>query len=152
MGWLRAYAWWTLVLVAAIFVAFGIGDLLIGFTWDPGIPLALTGLTPGQIEAESAAAYRMLEFGTRSGGVNLIVIGLLFTVVLLIGFRSSQRWAWWSMWLMPAWLSAVAGLHLAFGIAPGQAPPPPLISGATLAVLTAAILLVSAPRFRDQPA
>ena len=38
-------------------------------------------------------------------------------------------------------------LNLAFGVAPGQAPPTPMISGPIFAVLAAAILLVSAPRF-----
>ena len=41
--------------------------------------------------------------------------------------------------------------HLAFGIAPGQAPPTPMISGPIVALLAAALLLVSAPRFVGRP-
>jgi hypothetical protein len=37
--------------------------------------------------------------------------------------------------------------YLIAGVQPDQPPPPPMISGPILAVLAAAILLVSAPRF-----
>jgi hypothetical protein len=48
----------------------------------------------------------------------------------------------------PARMAAsVFVLILAVGVAPGQAPPNPMLSGPIIAVLSAAILLVSAPRF-----
>lgn len=38
------------------------------------------------------------------------------------------------------------------GVAPGQTPPPPMISGPIIAGIAAAILIVSAPRFfADSP-
>src|SRR5207249_2826313 len=43
--------------------------------------------------------------------------------------------------------AAVCALILAIGVAPGQPPPTPMFSGAFIAVLSAALLLVSAPRF-----
>ncbi|MGH2381337.1 MAG: hypothetical protein ACRDG7_08965 [Candidatus Limnocylindria bacterium] len=151
MSWLRRHSWWGLFAIAVLFVLFGIGDLLIGFTWDPGIPLGLVGLTPAELESQSAAGYRMLEFGTRGGGLNLIVIGVLFMAVLLAGVRRSQRWAWWTMWSMPAWMASGVLLNLAFGVAAGRAPPPPMISGLILTIVAAMILLVSAPRFFRSP-
>ncbi len=92
-------------------------------------------------------AYRLLGFGTRIGGANLTVIGTLLTTVLLVPFRRGERWAWWAMWVLPAWALSVLFLYLAFGVAPGQAPPPPMISGPIFAAISAAILLISAPHF-----
>ena len=43
--------------------------------------------------------------------------------------------------------ASVFVLIMAVGVAPGQAPPNPMISGPIIAVLSAAILLISAPRF-----
>jgi hypothetical protein len=53
------------------------------------------------------------------------------------------------MWLFPAWTVGVVALLLAFGIAPNQAPPPPMISGAILGAIAAAALLVDRQRFFD---
>lgn len=69
-----------------------------------------------------------------------------------------QRHAWWGLVVMEvtlalfgvtAWAASAFALNLAYGVAPGQAPPPPMISGPIFAVLAAAILLVSLPRFRS---
>jgi hypothetical protein len=147
MAWLQHNAWWGLVGLTVIIGLFGITDVTGGITADPGIPLGITGKTVAELEAESASAYRLLDFVARVGGSNLVVIGVLMTTILLVPFRGGQRWAWWVMWILPAW-AAAAGLGiLIYGVAPGQAPPPPMISGPIFAVLAAAILLLSAPRF-----
>jgi hypothetical protein len=76
--------------------------------------------------------------------------GLLFFALLLVAFgvtdRRNQRWAWWTMWVLPAWAVGVPILYLVAGVEPDQPPPPPMVSGPILAVLSAAALLVSAPR------
>ena len=150
MRWLRRHSWWGLVAIAALLILFGVGDLLVGFSWDPGIPLGLVGLTPAELESASPDAYRLLEFGTRSGGLNLIFMGALFALVLFIGFRRDQRWAWWTMWLLPAWIASGVMLNVVFGVAAGQPPPPPLISGIVLGLVATGILAVSAPRFLSE--
>jgi len=147
MAWLQRHAWWGLLAFTLLILFFGIGDVIIGVEWDPGIPLGLAGLTPAQVANESAPAYRLLDFGVRIGGANLAVISTLLTTVLLVPFRRGERWAWWAMWVLPAWALSVFMLYLAFGVAPGQAPPPPMISGPIFAAISAAILLISAPRF-----
>ncbi|CAN5226832.1 hypothetical protein BH18CHL2_BH18CHL2_10370 [soil metagenome] len=147
MNWLQRHSWWALLAMALILVLFGVGDFVVGFEWDPGIPVGLTGMTPAQLRGESEQAYRLLDHGVRGGGVNLVAIGTLLSVVLFFGFRRGQLWAWWAMWVLPAWAASVFFVMLAFGVAPGQAPPPPMISGPIFASLAAALLLVSAPRF-----
>ena len=79
--------------------------------------------------------------------MGLVLIGLLFTAVLLFAFRQNQRWAWWTMWLLPVWAASILVFYLVVGVQPDQPPPPPMVSGPILAVFCAAILLVSAPRF-----
>ena len=51
------------------------------------------------------------------------------------------------MWLLPIWAGSILVFYLVVGVEPDQPPPPLMISGPILAVLCAAILLVSAPRF-----
>jgi hypothetical protein len=147
MHWLQRHGWWALLAIAVLIALFGLGDLIVGFEWDPGIPLGLIGMTPPQVQAESPDAYRLIDFGVRSGGVNLIVIGVLLTAIVVFAYRQGRPWAWWTMWALPVWAGSAFFLNLAFGVAPGQSPPPPMVSGPILATLAAAILLVSAPRF-----
>ncbi len=137
------------VLVAVI----GFSPVIQGINEDASVPLGITGMTAAQLQAASAQSYRLLDFEVRSSGIALIVIGTLLSAVLLGAFRQNRPWAWWMMWVLPLWGASVFVLILAIGVAPGQAPPAPMISGLIIAVLSAALLLVSAPRFfRHQPA
>jgi hypothetical protein len=141
------YARWTLLVLTVLFTLFGVGDLLIGPSFDPGITLGVAGVSLEQLRTESEAGYRMLDFYTRMGGVHLIAMGLALTVLLLVPYREGRRWAWWTMWLFPGWIALSLALELSFGVAPGQAPPPPMVSGPILAALAAVALLGDRTRF-----
>ena len=153
MRWLERHAWWGLMAIAILYIVFGVTDLIIGPNADVGIPLGLTGMTPAELEAEGPSAYRMFDFMTRTNGWSLVMIGWLMVAVLWFGFRRNERWAWWTMWFIPVWTAGIGVFYLAAGVDPAQPPPPPMISGPIVAAISAAILLVSAPRFfRAQPA
>ena len=147
MLWLQRSAWWLLLTMTVLVAVIGLNPIISGINEDASVPLGITGLSASQLQSESAQGYRLIDFGVRSGGLDLIIIGALLTTIILFGFRRSHRWAWWAMWSLPIWAVSVFALNLAFGVAPGQAPPSPMISGPILAVLAAALLLVSAPRF-----
>lgn len=147
MVWLRRHSWWLLMSMAALLVMFGVTDMLIGAEADPGIPLGLIGLAPAELKAQTEVGYRIFDFFTRTQGLALLVFGALAAAILWFGYRRDQRWAWWAMWVLPLWSAAVLAFYLAAGTEPGQAPPPPMVSGPILAVLAAAVQLVNAPRF-----
>ena len=147
MGWLGRHAWWGLLVVSVLFVVFGIIDIASGAAADVGIPQGLTGRTIAELEAESADAYAMFDFVTRVNGWSLVLLGALLSVIVLVPFRRGERWAWWTAWALPIWAVAVPVFYLVAGLAPGQPLPPPLISGPIVAVLCAAVLTASAPRF-----
>jgi hypothetical protein len=150
MRWLERNAWWGLLAIAVIYIVFGVTDLLIGPEADVGIPLGLTGMTPAELEADGAAAYRLFDFFTRTNGWSLVMIGWLTAAVLWFGFRRNERWAWWTLWFMPVWTAAIGVFYVVAGTDPSQPPPPPMISAPIVAVISAAILLVSARRFFGQ--
>ena len=147
MRWLERHAWWGLMAIAVLYIVFGVTDLIIGPNADVGIPLGLTGMTPAELEAEGPSAYRMFDFMTRTNGWSLVMIGWLMVAVLWFGFRRNERWAWWTMWFIPIWTAGIGVFYLVAGVDPAQPPPPPMISGPIVAAFSAAILLVSAPRF-----
>ena len=147
MVWLQRRAWWLLLTLTVLVAVIGIWPVMVGIREDASVPLGIAGMTASQLEAVSAHGYRLLDFQARSGGMALIVIGSLLSAVLLFAFRQTWRWAWWAMWVLPLWGASTVVLILAIGVAPGQAPPWPMFSGAIITVLSAALLVVSAPLF-----
>jgi hypothetical protein len=134
--------------IAVTLAVFGATDIWLGAKADPGISLAVTGKDPAVLEAAQPDAYRMFDFLTRSQGLALCMFGLVLLAVVLVPYRSGQRWAWRVLWILPAWAIVVPFLYLTFGTAAEQPPAPPMISGPILAVVAAAALLFDRGRFR----
>jgi hypothetical protein len=148
MNTIRRTAPWALIALSALFALFGIGDIVIGIQFEPTTAVALTGLTPDEIRAESEAGYTVIDHMFRSGGVTLALFAALLTIILLIPYRAGERWAWWVAWALPVWAAAVFAVALVRGTAEGQSLSPVALSGVAFAVITAALLLVDAGRFR----
>lgn len=144
---LRRRAWWYLVAFSVLIGLFGVGDVIGGISVDPGITTALSGLTLAELQAESAAGYRLYDFASRAQGLVLVIVGVLMTVILVIPYRAGMPWAWFAMWTLPAWAFAVLGLYVAFGVDPRQPPPPPMVSGPLLGGIAVAVLLLDWRRF-----
>ena len=119
----------------------------IGITSDPGIPVAIIGLSPAELEAASADGYRLADFMVRTQGLAIAAFGLLLTIVLLVPYRAAERWSWFAAFILPAWAILVPIAYLAFGLAPGAAPSPPMISGPIFAVISVLVLVADRRRF-----
>ena len=150
MRWLQEHSWQLLLTMTVLVAVIGLFPLIFGINEDPSVPLGISGLTAAEIEASSAPAYRLVDSQVRNNGIALIVIGVLLSVVVIEGFRKNQPWSWWAMWILPIWAASVFVLTFAVGVAPGQAPPTPMISGPIFAVLAGSVLLISLPRFRQR--
>ncbi len=116
---------------------------------DPGITVAITGLTTDDLRTASPEGYRVADFMVRTQGVTLAAFGLLLAIVLVWRYRGGQRWAWKAAFILPIWAASVPIVYLAFGLAPAVPPAPPMISGPIFAVLSAAVLVVDRLRFRE---
>jgi hypothetical protein len=143
----RQRGWWVLAFFAATLVAFGVGDVLGGVLADPAITQTISGRSAAEIQAAEPTAYRLYDFVIRSGGANLVLIGILLVMIVAIPYRGGQRWAWWAMWILPAWAALVPIQFLVFGTAAGQPPAPPMVSGPIVALVAAGVLLVDRQRF-----
>lgn len=146
----RPHRSWLLLPILAILIAlFGVSDVLIGITADPGITVAITGLTPDELRAASPEGYRLADFMVRTQGVTLAAFGLLLAIILLWPYRGGQCWAWKAAFILPVWAASMPIMYLAFGLAPDIPPAPPMISGPIFAILSAAVLVVDRRRFRE---
>ena len=146
----RPHRSWLLLPILAILLAlFGVSDVLIGITADPGITVAIIGLTPDELRTASPEGYRLADFVVRTQGVTLAAFGLLLTVVLLWPYRGGQRWAWKAAFILPTWSVSVPIMYVTFGLAPEVPLAPPMVSGPIFAALSAAALFVDRRRFRE---
>jgi len=133
--------------IAIVLVVFGISDIANGPDADPAITMGMVGQTVDEIRASEPTGFRLYDFVTRGNGLNLVVIGALFVSILAVPYRSGDRWAWATMWLLPAWALATPVFVIWFGPAPGTMLPPPALSGPIVAVVAGLALLVDRRRF-----
>jgi hypothetical protein len=146
---IRARAWWLLVAIAVVVALFGLTDMASGLQADRAITTVITGLGVDELLAQDPAGYRIADFMARTQGLNLLLLGVLFAIILVVPYRAGRRWAWWTMWLLPAWAVLVPGMYLVFGTAPGAPPAPPMISGPIVGLVAAGILLLDRRRVSD---
>jgi hypothetical protein len=148
MAWLQQHALWWFALLAGTTAVVGVAELASG---GPIVTIdnvqALTGMTSVELAAKSSEAYPLIEFNVRVEGLHLILIGGLMGAIVVNGFRQDRRWAWWTMWSFPLYTVSLLVLNLIVKTAPGQTPAAQAFTGAFVGMLSAVILLVSAPRF-----
>ena len=147
MEWLQRHTWQALAAMTALIAVIGLNPVMNGINEDPSVPLGFAGMTAAELESASSQSFRLIDVQARFAGLDLIVIGTLFSAVLVGAFRREERWSWWAMWLLPLWGAWVFLTILRAGVAPNQAPPTPFFSGPIIAGISAALLLLSAPRF-----
>ena len=151
MEMVRRRAWWLLIVFAGAITIFGAQDIVFGAAADRAIAFGLTGRTHEELLAESADTYRMYDFTARTQALTLVAAGLLLLGILLVPYRAGESWAWRLMWVLPAWALSVPVMYLIYGLVPGAPPPPPLVSGSIVGVLSVAVLLTDHRRFAGAP-
>jgi hypothetical protein len=147
LGFLERRGWIALAILSGVVLLFGVGDVRRGLEADPAISFGLTGKSLAQLRAESADAYEVADVTVRASGVTIAVLALLLLALVVTAYRGGQRWAWWTMWLLPVWGLAAAALMLLADRAPGTPPPPPMVSGPIFFAIGSAVLLGSARKF-----
>jgi hypothetical protein len=69
------------------------------------VALLLT-LSPNTVLFEPEFQAGNVPGALRAWGVTWLFFNVIALVVLFRGFRQGQRWAWWTLWLLPLlWLS-----------------------------------------------
>jgi hypothetical protein len=139
---------WALLALGVITVVVGFGYLVGGaqVADAPDYALSVTGMTSDQLAVQGGEAYRLIQDQARTYGIALMVIGVLSAAIVLYGFRRDQKWAWWVVWSLPAYIASEALVHIVDTI-PGEPPPGPAFTSLIVSALVAGLLIVSAPRF-----
>lgn len=111
--WFERYAWILLVVVALPFLIFGVSAVLFGLSLSdfpvglPGGPDAvksLTGMTWDETLRSNPAALTLLRGISRVAGMAFLGFAIVAIVVSSSAYRRGERWAWFALWTLPAFM------------------------------------------------
>jgi len=127
---------WVLFLVLGVLeILFGAGDMAVGIENDPAILVSATGITPSELKAQDLLIYKAMDHQQKLIGLEFLMTGALISIISLTAFRSGERWAWFTFWLIA--IEMIFGVVSQYNIRqPGQLLAPPFYSGLLFAVIT----------------
>ena len=141
------HGWKVLIVVSAIFLLFGIGDIIRGMDADPAIAESITGVEWEELQASSPKIANMIDLGVRSSGASILVLSVLSIAIILFAFRQGERWAWVVLWIWPLWMTLIFVFIFAAERQPGFPPPPPMLSAPIFFVITVLTLVMTYRKF-----
>ena len=149
------HGWKILIVVSAIFLLFGIGDVIRGMDADPAIAESITGVEWEALQASDPNVANMIDLGVRTSGSSIFFLSILSIAVIFFAFRPGQRWAWVVLWIWPAWMALIFLATFTADRQPGFPAPPPMLSAPFFFAVTLLTLALTRRKFfpgRDAPA
>jgi uncharacterized membrane protein len=99
------------------------------------------------LEATSPNAAAMIDFMVRLGGLLWLFVGLFSMAIVLTGFRRGERWAWYTMWLLPLLFAFHQLITRSAYKYPEAGIPSSLVSGLVTLIVTILTLALSYRKF-----
>lgn len=115
-GTFQRRTWLLLAVTGLPFLVFGVSSLLFGLSSSdfpvglPGGPdavISTTGVTWDEVVAEDDTAMTLLRGVSRVAGLAFLGFGILVLAVATMPFRRGQRWAWFALWVVPAFMTGL---------------------------------------------
>lgn len=140
-------SWILFIVVSAIFLLSGIGDVIRGMDADPAIAESFIGVPWEQLKATEPEVANLIDLNVRSGGAQIIVLSIFSIVITLKAFRPGKQWGWYAMWIWPIWMATIFFVLLLAPRQPDFAPPPPMLSAPVFFVFTVLAQVLSYRKF-----
>ena len=145
------HAWKVILGVILLIGYFGVGDMIKGAadlqSGETVYMHSVTGMSWNDLQATSPTVARLIDTKFRTEGASLTAAALLGAAICLTGFRKGERWAWFSLWVLPLWMILTVVFILTVEKQPGSGTPVPVISGSVLFVICASMLGLSFRKF-----
>jgi hypothetical protein len=144
---LERSAWIAFIVVQAIFLLFGVSDLIQGMNADPAIAESITGVPWEDLKSSNPQIGNLIDMYVRSLGAAILAISVLSLAITLVPYRHGDRWAWYALWVWPLWNVAIFALSFTAERHPDFPPPPPLVSAPVFFAVTLLALVFSYRKF-----
>lgn len=145
------HAWKVLFGASFVIGLFGAGDMFGGAgelqNGETVLMHSLTNMSWDALQASDPNAAHLIDTLFRMNGATLAAMGVLSIAICLTGFRRGERWAWYALWALPAWMILIPIFLWNAVKYPEYGTPVPVISGSILFVLSATSLALSYRKF-----
>ena len=105
------YAWIIIFAIGLITLLTGIPHIM-GVNTDPTTAEGIIGMTLDELKASNPGFFNLYDFYFRFGGLSDMAFGFLVTVISATAYRMGKRWAWYSIWSIPAFFLASAAITM----------------------------------------
>ena len=137
--------------VSLIVGFFGVGDMLSGASdlqnGETILMRSVTDMSWNELQAANPNAAHLIDTLFRTNGATLAMLAALSAAICLTGFRRGQRWAWYALWALPAWMALTVFFVFTAVKQPSYGTPVPVISGSVLFAMCAICLALSYRKF-----
>jgi len=112
-GW-EKYAWVILAVLGALIIVGGIPHTL-GINSDPDTPESIIGMGLSEFEASNPLFFNLYDFYFKAGGWSDVGFTYFVLVISATAYRKGERWAWYTLWAVPAFFLGHAAITLSIG-------------------------------------
>jgi hypothetical protein len=84
-------AWVIFLVIGALEILFGLGDMIAGVENDPAILVSITGRTPSELKALDPVFYAAMDHQQKVVGQILWTTGALISIISLTAFRRGEH-------------------------------------------------------------
>ena len=103
-AWILLFAIGVVFLVAAVPATLGIPD--------PATVERIAGMTVNELKVSSPGFYNLYLFYFRFGGLSDIGFAFFITAISVTAYRKGEKWAWYALWVLPAYFIASAAISM----------------------------------------
>lgn len=108
------YAW---IIISAIGVLTILGGLphALGVNTDPTTAESIVGIALSDLKALNPMFFDLYDFYFRFGGWSDVGFAFLMTVISSTAYRKGERWAWYTLWIVPIYFLGSAAIIMSVG-------------------------------------
>ena len=104
------YAWILLFAIGVIFLVSAVPATL-GIP-DPATVERIAGMTVNELKVSNPGFYNLYLFYFRFGGLSDIGFAFFITAISVAAYRKGEKWAWYALWVLPAYFIASAAISM----------------------------------------
>ena len=105
------YAWLVFLFLGLLWLVVGLNQIFLPDGLIENDVQHVTGMSLSELEASSPESILLVRFQMGVIGNLKTSWSLLVLAITLTGFRRGEKWAWYTLWLVPAVLVAQGIIH-----------------------------------------
>src|SRR5665647_3054946 len=109
------YAWILLFAIGVIFLVAAVPATL-GINTDPGTVERIAGMTLNELKVSNPGFYNLYIFYFSFGGLSDLGVAFFITAISLTAYRKGEKWAWYTLWFVPAYFIGSAAIAMSLSL------------------------------------